>query len=481
MRPRGRVACGPCALLALGALLGLAGCKTFSADGGMDAVADIAARELRKDVVAVRTPQEAEAVRARIAQLLARPLDADAAVQIALLNNRGLQASFNELGIAEARMVGASLPPNPGFSVERLSGPVEIEVEKRIIANVLALVTLPARAKIASERFRAAQLAIAGDVLRVAADARRAYYRALAARELEQFLTQAVSAAGTASALGERLGRSGGMNKLDQAREHVFYAELTSDLARARLAAAGEREALTRLIGLWGGDIAFRLPPRLPPLPRRATGLPAVESEAMQRRIDIALARAEIAALIRLYGLTQATRFVNLLEVDGVGRTTRDRAEGHKVRDSGIEIGFQIPLFDFGEVKVREARETYMQAVNRLAATAINARSQARAAYAAYRSSHDIAAHYDREVLPLRKIISEETLLRYNAMQIDVFALLTEARQRIAASTNAIAAHRDFWLASVNLAAAVAGDGAGGGAGPAPAVATAAAEGGGGH
>ena len=74
--------------------------------------------------------------------------------------------------------------------------------------------------------------------------------------------------------------------------------------------------------------------------------------------------------------------------------------------------------------------------------------------------AYDIARHYRREVLPLRKIISDETLLRYNAMQIDVFALLTEARQRIAATTAAIEAQRDFWLAETNLGAAVIGGGA---------------------
>src|SRR5262249_61566729 len=76
-----------------------------------------------------------------------------------------------------------------------------------------------------------------------------------------------------------------------------------------------------------------------------------------------------------------------------------------------------------------------------------------------YRSTYDIAGHYQREVLPLRKIISDETLLRYNAMLIDVFSLLAEARQRIAATITAIEAKRDFWLATVALKAAIAGGG----------------------
>jgi outer membrane protein TolC len=125
----------------------------------------------------------------------------------------------------------------------------------------------------------------------------------------------------------------------------------------------------------------------------------------------------------------------------------------------GFDIRLQIPIFDFGEVRVRQAEATYMQSVNRLLEMSVNARSEARDAYRVYRSTYDIAGHYQREVLPLRKVISEETLLRYNAMLIDVFSLLAEARQRIAATITAIEAKRDFWLATVDLKAAVAGGG----------------------
>src|SRR5439155_16570386 len=127
----------------------------------------------------------------------------------------------------------------------------------------------------------------------------------------------------------------------------------------------------------------------------------------------------------------------------------------------GFDVRLQIPIFDFGEVRVRQAEASYMQAVNRLLELAVKARSEARDAYRVYRSTYDIAGHYQREVLPLRKIISDETLLRYNAMQIDVFALLAEARARIAATSTAIEAQRDFWLATSELSAAVAGGGGG--------------------
>src|SRR5262249_12829789 len=60
----------------------LTSCKTFSPDGGMDVVAAIAGRDLKKDVIAVRTEEDAATARSHVARLLKRPLTADAAVQI---------------------------------------------------------------------------------------------------------------------------------------------------------------------------------------------------------------------------------------------------------------------------------------------------------------------------------------------------------------------------------------------------------------
>jgi outer membrane protein TolC len=450
---------------ALFAGLLLAGCKTLTADGGMAFVEQVADAELRKDVVAVRSPEQADEVSARVAALLRKPLTADTAVQIALLNNRGLQAAYNALGIAEAEMVQAHLPPSPTVSIERLSSPLELEIERRIVGNILALATLPARASIAADRFEQAKLRAAEETLRTAAEARRAFYTAVAARQSAAFLDQAKSAAETATKLAQRLGETGAMNKIDQSREYVFYAEITGQLGTARQRMNSEREKLIRTLGLWGHDLKFALPGFLPELPRRPMTSPEIEVAAVERRLDLQAARIEVTALAKTHGLTQASRFVNLVELSGIRKTVKDRETGEKERSRGFEAEIQIPIFDLGETRVRMAEQTYMQAVNRLAEKAVNVRSEARDAYRTYRSAYDIARHYRDEVVPLRKIISDETLLRYNAMLIDVFALLAEARQRINSNMQAIDAQRDFWLASVDLGVAVTGGGGGGGGG----------------
>lgn len=465
MRARARTGVGGrgAILAMLAAALLASGCARFSPDGGLLAVEAAAGAELGSSIVKIRDEQDAAAAAARVRALLAKPLSASSAVQIALLNNRGLQAAYNELGISEAQMVEASLPPSPTVALARLVGGGGYEIERQIVQNVLALLTLPRRRDIAEARFRQAQMRAVEATLRTGAEARRAYYRAIAAAQSAKFLQDARLSAEAVADLAKKLGETGALSKLDQAREHVFYAEVSGQLALARLRQRVDRERLARALGLWGADAKFRLPDRQPPLPGRPKAMPTVEADAVARRVDLIIAQMEIEVLAKQLGLTTRTRFINVLEVSGQSTAEKEtkvvgsEVEVDKVKRRGFEVEFQIPIYDFGEARVRLAEETYMQAVNRLIERAVNVRAEAREAYQAYRGAYDIAKHYEREILPLRKIISEETLLNYNAMIRDVFALLTDARARISANVQSIEAQRDFWLAAVDLHTAVVG------------------------
>ncbi|PWE80963.1 copper resistance protein [Bradyrhizobium sp. SUTN9-2] len=462
------------------AALSMSGCAAFSPDGGMTDVSDLTSRTINKDVAFVRSAEGAAAVDARVRQLLSRTLSVDAAVQIALLNNKGLQAAYNELALAETELVEQSLPANPVFAVSRITGNSASEIERQVVGDILALATLPFRSEIARERFRGAQLRAALATLRLASDVRRAYVRTVAANEMVGLLTDAKATAESTAQLALKLGETGSLNKLDQAREQVFYAETTADLASARQAAGSARERLARLMGLWDDGLDFRLPNQLPPLPRRPLALPTIEADAVAHRLDLQVARLELAALAKALNLTEATRFVTLLDIAGISRRTQD-PEGPPFRERGFDLQFQIPIFDGGEVRVRQAGETYNLAFNRLTERAVNVRSEARDAYRVYRSTYDIAGHYQREIIPLRKIITEEMQLRFSSMQVDIFALLTEARQRLAALRGAIDARQRFFLAQADLQTAVNGGGlpAGGADNPTTVAAAAPAEGGG--
>ncbi|MEQ1613824.1 MAG: TolC family protein [Hyphomicrobiaceae bacterium] len=414
-------------------------------------------------------------------------------MQVALLNNRGLQAAYSELGISEAQMVEASLPPSPTFSLARLVATGELEIERQILQNVLGLLTLPRRKEIAEAKFQQAKVRAVEATLKTAAEARRAYFRAIAASRTVGFLEEARTAAEALSDLAKKLGETGALTKLEQAREHAFTADVNGQLAVARLKQRMEREKLIRALGLWGADTAqLKLPMAVPSLPKSPKTYKDVETDAVRRRVDLEVARQDLEILAKQLGLTKATRYIDVLEVRlmknsawSAKETTKyvldpgpppqlnseTEHEVERTRQRGIELEFRIPIYDFGEARTRLAEETYMAAVHRLIEKAINVRSEAREAYTGYRGAYEIAMHYQKEVLPLRQIISDETLLNYNGMLKDLFSLLTDTKARIAANIQAIEAQRDYWLAKVDLHVAIVGGGAvSGGGGPSAAA-----------
>ena len=189
------------------------------------------------------------------------------------------------------------------------------------------------------------------------------------------------------------------------------------------------------------------------------------------------------------FGLTNATRFVTDIELAGISSYERAKSvttneagetevEREVVKRRGLEVEFQIPIFDFGGTATRNAQETYMAAANRLAERAVNVRSEAREAYLRYRGNYDLARHYQSRVLPLQKTIQDEALLQYSGMLVDVSQLIVDTRARILSNVDAINARRDFRIAATDLQAALVGGGSGGG-GEGGGETTAAAAGGG--
>ena len=444
-------------LLAVALALALGACATFSEDGGFGAVQQVTKERLGQDAKWQRSDADREAVARIVREKLAAPLTAEDAVQIALINNPGLQATYAELGIVEADVVAAGrLPSIHIASLKTKYGGETVKVEQAIGIGVVELLTLPLRYRFESTRFELAQAEVARQTLAIAHETRRAWFDAVAAIETERYMELVKESAEASAELARRMARAGNFSKLQQMEEQVFYAEATAQLARARQATVAVREGLTRLMGLSGAEASYRLPDRLPDPPAQAPEYRDVQSTALEERLDIRAARRDAASLAQSLGLVKTTRFINALEI-GRARTK----EGQEPFAYGWEFAVSIPLFDFGTARVARAEALYMQSVNRVAETAVNAESEVREAYTAYRTAYDTARHYRTEIVPLRKKISEEKLLRYNGMLISVFELLADARDQISAVTAAINTSREFWLAETDLQSALTGAGVG--------------------
>ncbi len=441
--------------IALSGAIALAGCTTFSRDGGFDAVASTAQQRLGKDVRWARSAEERAKNAHQVAELLQRPLSVDDAVQIALLNNGALQASFEELGISEADLVQSGRLPNPRFTLRHSGADGQYDIEETLTMNVLSLLTVPYAHEIQKRRFAEVQGAVVVDVVQLADRTRAAYFTALAAQESTHYMQQAKAAAEAGAELARRMRAAGNWNRLDEAREQGFYIDAALGLTRAQSTESAARENLTQLLGLSGEAPKFRLAERLPDLPQSVDELPNIESTALQTRIDLQMMRTRIDVLARELHLTKATRFVNVLDA---GPTRVLQGERSEPFESGYEVSLEVPIFDSGAARVRKAEAIYAQAVDRYAQAAIEVRSDVRKAYAQYRAAHEIAVRERDEVLPLRKSIAEQDLLRYNGAEISVFDLLVDARTEISGVNEYIQSVRDFWIARSALDTALLGN-----------------------
>ena len=424
--------------IAAAAALLLGGCAPLPPHGGFGA-------ETRVQ----RNEADQRALASVLRERLANEISANDVVEIALLNNRALQARYWDLGIAEADLVQAGRLQNPAFGYKHMKDGGDVSLERTLTFNLVSLITAPLAQRIEGRRFEQARFTVAAAALATATEAREAYYEAVAGAQGAAYAEQVSAAAEASAELAQRMQQAGNWSKYDAAREQAYYADSMADVSRASRNAVATREKLARVLGL--DAVQIKLPERLPDLPAAAHQLQDVEQAAMQGRADIAAARLDTEATASSLGLTKTTRFVNVLEVGAVRE--RDGA----ARSRGYEIMLEIPLFDWGSARVARAEAVYMQAVNRLADTAVHARSEARENYQAYQSAWTLARHYRDVVIPLRQQISQETLLRYNGMLLSVFELLADSREQTVAVNASINALKEFWIADARLQAAIGG------------------------
>ena len=459
-------------LIALSAALLLAGCASVSPDGMRSDVQ--AAAHGRTAGVNAQLPSTDPAAQAQGAEAvrgwLAEPLTADAAVRIALLNNPGLQARLAQLGVQDADRVQALTLPNPRLALGRLTSGHEREIERSLSFGVIDLIALPWRARWQSQAMEQATLQAAQDAAQLAADARRAWLRAVAAQQVLATRERMHDAAEAGAELARRMVRVGHWSSLQQAREQALLADSRAQLAQARLAAATEREHLSRVMGLWGRSQGFTLADRLPALPDHPLPADDIEARALRERLDVRAARSTLDRVADQQGTRGAASVFGDIGIAYSRNTTTDRpSTGHADVQRGWSLDLPLPLFDWGGAASARAQALTRQSAAQLQHTALQARSEARTRWLAYRTAWDLAQQQAQHVVPLRQFIQQETLLRYNGMHASVWELLAEARNSAQAVAQALQAQRDFWLAEADLQVALTV----GSPGPAPAGATA--------
>ncbi len=440
----------PRAALAAIVLSGLcSGCAAIHPDAGFSDVQAAIRHGSGFQAYWEQQPGEERAVEERIEALLAGELNDRSAVEIALLNNRRLQATFEELGIARADLLEARLIRNPTLSVEVRFPDHPFELS--IMQSIMDLITLNRRKGVASASFEAAKHRVADEVLKMILEVRSAFYTLQATGQTHALRASVVEAARARAELAIRQHEAGNISDLDLENEQALLAQARLDLAESEGAILAGRENLTRLMGLWGARTAWRLATNLPDLPPAEAPLIGLESLAVSRRLDLKAARQEVEASARAVGLARPEAIGEIIA--GVHR--EKEPEGLSTTGPAIEV--PIPLFNRGKARRIRAESMLRQAVDRYAALAVEIRTEVREARNRVSLARSRTEYYRDVLLPRLERIVGFSQQHYNFMLIDAFHLLLARQNEITARSESIEALRDYWVARSELERAVGG------------------------
>ena len=436
----------------------LAGCAAVDIDQTMSDASRSTQDFTQGKLELSRTDQQREQRSQLSEQLLAKPLSMDEAVQLALASSPALQAMLAQSWADMAAADQAGRIANPVFTFERMRLGSELEIGRLLSIGLLDLLTLPQRQVISRNQLAQARTQLSVNVIEQVSRVRQSWVRAVAAQQILGYAGQVNRTAQASAELARRMQQVGNFTKLQRARQHLFYADATAQLAMAQHAATAAREELIRQLGLTDAQaVRLQLPERLPDLPKEPRAPADVSAAATQQRLDVQLARLQVDAAGKAQGLQLLNSLVDI-EL-GARRDTIFANDGTGERSTrrGFELAIRLPVFDWGNAQRAAMNAQSLAAANRYDGVVRGAASQLRESYSAYRTAYDLSRHYRDEIVPLRKTMAEENVLRYNGMLIGVFELLADTREQIASVMAAINAQQQFWLADAGLSSSLIG------------------------
>jgi outer membrane protein, heavy metal efflux system len=431
----------------------LGGCAALRIDPqpAREEVARMVRTRTGRDVSAVDDPAVAD----RIHTLLADGLTVDRAVEITLVHNRDLRALYTDLDVAQSDVVQASLLHNPVF--DTVAGfPIaggSVDMSFGLATDVIDLLYVPLRRRVASARFEEAKLRVAGQVLDFVWRAETAYYQHQADRQMLELRRQVAESADASAELARRMREAGNLTELALASEQAFAESARLDVRSAEIAARESLERLNVVMGLWGREAGSWKTDsdRLPDPPDEPVDAERLESRAVEKSLDLAAGERLVVAAGEALGLDRADALFPELVVGGKG----DRRDGKW--EAGPSLTLPIPFFDYGQARTARARAELDRARDLYYALGVQVRATTRSTRDRVNGHRDRALHYRRVLLPIEEQVVRQTELQYNAMQVGPFDVLRARQQEIDTASRYVEALRDYWTARTDLALILAG------------------------
>jgi outer membrane protein, heavy metal efflux system len=435
------------------ASLSLAGCTTLSAEGPFSQVADTVQLRLGKQISWDAGQYEDPVVHSTIVRLLSRPLTAERAVQIVLLNSRQLQAIYADLGIAQANLVQAELWKNPilnGSVTFPLAGGTP-DYSFDLALKFIDILYIPLRRSVAESQLEEAKLQVTAQVMRVAGQTYSAFIDYLSERQRVAVLTEAVKSAAAIVESGKALRQPGNITDYDFESEVTQQVQVAAELSHAQISAAQARERVNQLMGLAGSQTRWRSADRLPSIATKDPLTADMERKAIEASVDLAAVRQRIITTGRKYRVVDISSLVPQLDVDGeVARTVGEN-------EAGPTFTVELAVFDWGQARRESARVEIQRARDEFTGLAVRIRSVARLQRAKLLSARQTAVYYTNTVGPQTQRLLETAEQQYNVMQLGVFQLLQAKERQIRATLEYVTTLSTYWKERARLAQILAG------------------------
>jgi outer membrane protein, heavy metal efflux system len=395
-----------------------------------------------------------EETAAIVAKLLRKPLTVASAVQIALLSNRGLQATFGEIGIAQADVIEAVTAPNPSVDFD-VQFPVAAAQMNRygwlVAQESVQILMIPLKKKIAEERLEAAELRVAAETLRLVAEVKAAYFTYQGDQQGSRDSKSSRKQMRPRSTAQKQF-EAGNITDFALLQSQSSYSQGRLDLAKAETDLRSQREKLNRLLGLWGTDTDWEIKGDIMPIPDSNFTTKRLESLAVAQRLDLRAAHRNLTSIISALGLTKTYRWVPVLNMGFTGERDTDGA-----LNMGPSFSIELPIFNQGQSRIARGEAQLRMAESKLEAMAVDIRSEVRELRDRLLSLADMAKYYHDDLLPTRIRMVNNAILQYNAMQFSPYELFLAKSQELEAERGYFDTLRDYWITRAELESAVGG------------------------
>ena len=442
-----------CSLILAATLLAAAGRdKEDTFQGVQQSLRERTGKAIRWEVDQAAREQARQDVRL----LLRKPLTVESAVQIALFNNRSLQATFEEIGLSAAEVIEAATIPNPKIDLAIRfpdKPPSGTYIDYSAAIDFLSVIMIPLKMRVAKDQLQAAALRVADEILELVSQVKGAYYSEQASQQLLKRFQLIVDTSGASLDLAQRQHEAGNITDLALAQQQASYSRSRLDVAATEAEMRRNRERLNRLLGLWGADTDWQIAGELPEVPSSDLPVKSLERLAISQRLDLQADYLLLTSEAKNLGLTKAFRLLGALDF-GIESERETDAQTR----TGPTFAIELPIFSQGQARISRSEAALRQAEDKFEALAVDIRSQIREMREELISRREIARFYQDELLPDQRRILNETLMNYNAMAIGNFELFTTKAEEARIEREYIEAVKDYWITRAELERAVGGN-----------------------